>query len=118
MINKVTMKLIENSINNRKALVKNIHDLKNKETEIKKSLEELEASCDELVVDFQGINGMSDTITPLTELIEVLEALDKGFDMTITDKFKDAILDFAKTGNISEKTFTQFDPINQQNQSV
>ena len=87
---------ISNSYINKQKLLDFIKVLKAKREEIRSDIKKINSSCESLVLDYKGIDGLNEIDKPLSDIILAQESIANGFDNTMTSIFTKSLIEYLK----------------------
>jgi hypothetical protein len=102
---------ISNSFINKQKLLDFIRVLKARRDEIRSDVTKIHDTCDTLVLNYKGIDGLEEIDKPLSDIIVAQESIANSFDNTMTSFFTTSLIDYLKSGSISAHTYNLFNPI-------
>ena len=102
---------INNSYINKQRLLDFIKVLKSRRDEIRSDIKKINDNCESLVLNYKGIDGLTEIDKPLSDIIVAQESIANGFDNTMTGIFTKSLIEYLKSGKISSHTYNLFNPI-------
>ena len=102
---------INNSYINKQKLLDFIKVLKSRQDEIRSDIKKINDNCESLVLNYKGIDGLTEVDKPLSDIIMAQENIANGFDNTMTGIFTKSLIEYLKSGKISSHTYNLFNPI-------
>ena len=102
---------INNSYINKQRLLDFIKILKSRRDEIRSDIKKINDNCESLVLNYKGIDGLTEIDKPLSDIIVAQESIANGFDNTMTGIFTKSLIEYLKSGKISSHTYNLFNPI-------
>ena len=102
---------INNSYINKQRLLDFIKVLKSRRDEIRSDIKKINDNCESLVLNYKGIDGLTEIDKPLSDIIVAQESIANGFDNTMTGIFTKSLIEYLRSGKISSHTYNLFNPI-------